>query len=147
MMFKINVTASFNFEDVLRKSEALTAYMQEVASKRVADGIRQSIIDSTSPYGDSFAPLATETIRQRRRRNIAGVTPLIATAEMIRSIRTERQGQITQVKMDGKILYHQFGTSRGVPQRQTIPWDGSSDLDLPEEWSADIEKAFQQFFV
>lgn len=144
-MFDVKVSASFNLADLIASSEKLTAFVQKIATDRVVEGIRESIINSQTPYGNAFAPLATETLRQRRRRNISGIAPLLATGEMVRSVHSEEVGGKTAIKMDGKVLFHQFGTSRGIPARPTIPWDGGAEIDLPEEWVQDIERAFAQY--
>lgn len=88
---------------------------------------------STDPDGRSWVPLAKSTLEGRRRRNISGIRPLIATGTMRASLKMERGADFITISVDDPSWIHQKGTSR-IPARPVFPQEDR----LPDSWSREI---------
>lgn len=127
----LNIAASEaiqNLEGVEERLRALPRWIAEYALEKT----RANWLSGMSPKGVPWAPLAKSTIEARRKRNIQGIEPLLATRKMFNSLRLERGDDYFQVVIDHPAEYHQRGTSR-MPARKLAPEDV-----LPDSWRRDI---------
>lgn len=139
-----------DFTDLsLGRLESAFARVEKELPGWVADYIMERTRDtwgrSMTPGLVPWAPLAPSTIEARRRRNISGIRPLIATGAMIGSMRVEKTAGSARLVIDKEYaIYHQKGTSR-IPKRQIIP-DAQTVEELPTTWQKDIRDFVIQSF-
>lgn len=130
-------------EDKLKK---LLPDLVSYIAHKIFDGIGASINSSREPLlGRPYEPLKRETLAARVRRNINGFQPLIASGEMLRSARLVVKNDSALITMDEKAIYHQFGTSRGIPARKFIP-ERDGEIVLPKTWEKDIDNFLERYF-
>jgi hypothetical protein len=120
------------FEEALR-ALASPAAMQDFydeAGAACADLVRQGFAQSRAPNGTPWRPTK------------AGNPPLVRTGAMAGSVEHVVTGNGFQIIItDPKSVFHQRGTSRGIPARPMLP-EGS----LPPAYAAEIERVWREHF-
>lgn len=133
------------FEATLKeKFEKLETAFNDWLRTYVRGQILEGFLTSTDPYGRPWRPLQKDTIEARRKRNIGGIFPLIATGETMSSLKVEKEGDSLKVYIGGKAAYHQWGTSRGIPARKILPLKGD-EVVIPTKWRKDMEQFVSTF--
>jgi len=114
---------------------------RSIGNSLVSD-IQETFDTSTSPWGERWAALAPATIAARRKGNRSATDkPLLNFGRLKSSIvpRPLPDGvAVGSSDTEGKVLMHQFGsTRRNVPARPFMPIRGNA-VDMPETWKENI---------
>jgi len=98
----------------------------------IAEKTKDNWLSGVSPDQVPWAPLKESTIQSRKKRNISGIRPLLASMDMFNSMTVVKGLDSCTITIDGPSNYHQKGNPR-LPQRQILP-----DGKLPDDWQRDI---------
>jgi phage gpG-like protein len=110
----------------------LAQVLAETAGKLVADGFRRGL----DPYGKPWAPLKRK--RTRDKRGTRG-RPLLDTWRLRASFAAvPRPGGFSIEATAVYAPHHQYGTRRGVPQRQMVPMPETGGL--PASWRSVFDR-------
>lgn len=118
--------------EVEKKFDGVPYWVALFLMTRIQGGFESS----TDPWGAPWAPLAKSTLESRKKRNIAGVKPLLATHAMFDSLVVLRGSDFAELHMNAPAGYHQSGTRR-MPARKIVPLEGE-EVVFPDSWSRDM---------
>lgn len=139
----ISSVDSTDLTDITDRFDSLLDLIGEYALNQIGSGWDSG----RDPMGIPWAPLKPSTLEGRRRRNIQGIKPLIATGKMRSSLRLVRDGNSVRLLIDKPGGYHQTGTKNMVA-RPLFPGGGSLDgfATMPPSWERDIEGFIRMTF-
>lgn len=130
----INISLEVDFpalQDVL--AEDFRSY-PDMLGEWVMNKTHDTWTAGTDAYGIPWVPLAPSTLESRRRRNISGVAPLIATGRMLASMHLVKGDDYVELMISSPAAAHQDGTSR-IPRRAILPHGEK----VPDSWAKEIE--------
>lgn len=131
-MLQLTLDVSFpNFEDILE--EDFRKY-PDMLGEWILTKTTETWVAGTDSYGVPWAPLAASTIESRRRRNISGVAPLIATGKMLGSMHLVKGDDYVELLISSPAAVHQGGTAR-IPRRSILPYGEK----IPDTWGKEME--------
>lgn len=131
----IDVKVSIKPSEIGKKLREEVKKLPAIVADYIEHEVRSNWLDGVDPDKVPWAPLARSTIEARRKRNIAGVSPLIATGDMLNSLTVVRGEDSASITIDSPALYHQKGTKR-MTQRELVP--EAEGRKLPDRWEKDI---------